>query len=156
MIERFYSRTGKPTKPERKFVVGTDGKSKLEIVGKINVQDEINGWLESTDINVIIARFKAGDADALSARQEIFGDFTEMPKTLAEMMQRKIDADMLFDSLPARVKAKFNYDRGEFFAKSGSKEWFENCKEAMNDDAVSAFEMVYGKSDFAAKEEVKE
>lgn len=156
MIERFYSRTGKPTKPERKFVVGIDGKYKLKIVGEKNVQDEINAWLESTDINVIIARFQAGDVEALSARQEIFGDFTEMPKTLAEMMQRKIDADMLFDSLPSNVKARFNFDRSEFFAKSGSKEWFENCKEAMNDDAVTAFEVVYGKSDFANKEEVNE
>lgn len=53
-------------------------------VGEINVREEINSHRDSVDLNLLIARFNAGDTEALNRRAASYFDATELPKTLAE------------------------------------------------------------------------
>lgn len=121
-------------------VVKEDGSIALEKSGVRNVQEEIDSYEESCDLNSIIARYMSGDTEALSRNIMNFGDFTKFPKTYAEMLQLQIDSNNLFNSLPDEVRQKFDNDCNKFFAQSGTEEWFNilnPIKEAVvenNDD----------------------
>lgn len=106
-------------------VVKDDGTIGLEVSGENNIQEEIDSYAESTDLNVIISRYMNGDMEALNRNMMNFGDFTKFPKTYAEMLQLQIDSNNLFNSLPNEIRQKFDNDKDKFFAQSGTEEWFK-------------------------------
>lgn len=104
-------------------VVNDDGIITLVPSGKENIQEIIDSHSDEVDINVLIARFQAGDTSVLNKRAGQYGDFTQFPKTYAEILQLEINSRNFFDSLPVEVKQKFNNDANQFFAQTGSEEW---------------------------------
>lgn len=56
-----------------------DGSFTIEESGVFDLQEQINANASSCDINVLVARYNAGDLTALSRRQGMFGDFTSAP-----------------------------------------------------------------------------
>lgn len=111
---------GSGMKPTYKMHVDKDGKRELRQNGEYNLYAEIQSYKDSVSIDYILARFMNGDETALSRAQGIYGDFTEMPKTLAELQQRVIDAEDLFNSLPLDIREKYNFSASEFFAQLDS------------------------------------
>ena len=114
------SAPGSGMKDTYKMFVDKDGKRELRKNGEYNLYAEIQSYKDSVSIDYILARFMNGDETALSRAQGIYGDFTEMPRTLAELQQRVIDAEDLFNSLPLDVKEKYNFSASEFFAQLDS------------------------------------
>lgn len=94
------------------------GRVVLEEVGKINLYDEIQSHAQSVDIHTLLKRFNNGDPTALTSRQGIFADVTEMPKTYAEFLNKMISLENGFNSLPADVKQKFGNSFQQFLAES--------------------------------------
>lgn len=107
--------------------VNEDGSIDLIESGKKDIQEEIQSYLESCDINVIISRVLNGESELLNQRKAMYGDFTNMPKTYAEMLQLQINSKQLFDALPIDVKEKFDNDVNKFFASAGTEEWIDKC-----------------------------
>lgn len=103
--------------------VNDDGTIELVPSGKEDWQAYIGSFADECDINVIVARFVNGDVNALNVRNGIFGDFSDMPKTYAEMLQLQINAKTQFDGLPVDVKEKFNNDFNQFIASAGTVDW---------------------------------
>lgn len=99
-----------------------DDKGNYDLVesGKENLYDYIQSFAASVDINVIMKKFANGDTSALARRQGTYGDFTDMPKNYAEMLDRLNKAENYFNGLPVDVRAKFNHNFGEFVAQLGS------------------------------------
>lgn len=93
--------------------------------GKENLYEYIQSFKESVDINVILKRFANGDTSALSKKQGMYGDFTQSPKTYAEMLDRIIKAEAYFDSLPVETRAKFDHNFGKFVSEMGSEAWLD-------------------------------
>lgn len=122
---RFFSNPGSGVRPVRSPVVQPDGSIVVETVGKENLQDYINSFEDVTNINSVLARYQSGDPTALNARAELYGDFTVVPKTYAQMLQKVIDAEHLFDSLPADTRSKFGYDFHRFFAASADENFLD-------------------------------
>ena len=81
-------------------------------------------------------RFTLGDESAINVRSGEYIDVTEMPKTLAEVFDRSVQAQQLFDKLPVDLKEMFNNSPTEFFAAYGSKE-FDDKVEKYNDRFVN-------------------
>lgn len=106
-------------------IVNDDGSIGLEESGKINVQEEIDSYKDGCALENIIKRYEMGDMTALNRNVAKYGDFTQFPKTYAEILQLQIDSNNLFNSLPVDIKAKFDNDANKFFVMSGSKEWLE-------------------------------
>lgn len=106
-------------------VVDKEGNINLEEAGKENTDDIIQADAPSCDIQLILAQCAAGDMSALNKVQGMYGDFTMMPKTYAEMLQLQIDSHKMFESLPIDVKKQFDNDPNKFFVQAGNKEWFE-------------------------------
>lgn len=116
---------GSPIHDIYKPIVKKDGSFDLVVEGHENTDEIIQSYGDSVDIDVIIARYVNGDLSALNQRVGQYGDFTEMPKTYAEVLQKQIDARNIFDSLSPDIRSKFDNDANQFFAQSGTKEWFE-------------------------------
>jgi hypothetical protein len=64
-----------------------DGRFTIEEAGVFDLQEQINANASSCDINVIVARYNAGDLTALSRRQGFFGDFTSAPDSYRQALE---------------------------------------------------------------------
>uniref|UniRef100_A0AAU8B8J5 Internal scaffolding protein n=1 Tax=Dulem virus 170 TaxID=3145647 RepID=A0AAU8B8J5_9VIRU len=117
--------SGNAVKPTYEGFYDKDGVLKLKQTGQINIYDEIQSHAESVDIYTTLKKFTAGDTGALSKVQGLYGDFTEMPKTYADMLNVVINGEKKFNELPVDVRAKFNHNFGEFVAGIGSDSWRE-------------------------------
>lgn len=118
---RICSEPGSGMKDTYKMHVDEDGKRELRKSGEYNLYAEIQSYKDSVSIDYILTRFMNGDDSALSRAQGIYGDFTSMPTTLAELQQRVIDAEDLFNSLPLDIRAQYNHSASEFFAQLDSE-----------------------------------
>lgn len=93
--------------------------------GKEDLYDFIQSHAESVDIHVILARFQNGDIDALSRVQGAYGDFTNMPTSYAELLNRVNEGQSFFNSLPVDIRAKFNHNFAEFMAGMDKPDFLE-------------------------------
>lgn len=94
----------------------SSGHMELKEVGKESLYDFIQSYKESCDINVILARFSAGDTTALAKRQMFYADLTEFPTTYADVVNTMHGAEDYFTHLPVEVRAKFGHDFNKFLA----------------------------------------
>lgn len=101
------------------------GNVELEAVGQDDLYDMIQSHADSVNINVLLKRFQMGDATALGVPHGSFGDFTEMPTTYAEMLNKINRAQEIFDSLPVEQRSKFDHDFNQFIATLGTEEWLD-------------------------------
>lgn len=125
---RVHCDSGNPLKTVYKSVVRDDGTIDLVESGKESLYDFIQSWKDSVDINVILARYANGDVDALSQFQGAYGDFTQFPKTYAEMLNRVIQGKEFFSSLPLEVREQYNHDFSQFIAAMDKPDFWEQFK----------------------------
>lgn len=124
--ERFITNPGSPIRTVYGATYDDKGRIQLEEKGTENIYDYIQSFAESVDIHVILKRFAAGDTTALQSRMNgVYGDFTEFPTTYAEILNRVIEGENMFNDLPVDVRAKFNHSYHEFLASIGSQEFFD-------------------------------
>lgn len=116
-----------------------DGTIELVQCGKEDFQDFIESWTDSCDMTHVLTQLRNGDLSVLNQRPGMYGNFTEMPSTLAEFMQLQIDSDRMFDSLPIDVKQEFDNDKNKFFAQAGNQEWYEKLKPVMPEDVKKQY-----------------
>lgn len=64
-----------------------DGCFTIKESGVFDLQEQINANASSCDINVLVARYNAGDLTALSRRQGMFGDFTSAPDSYRQALE---------------------------------------------------------------------
>lgn len=119
------SNTGERFHPTYELQVDENGIHDLVETGKVDTYEMIQSYKDSVDIHNILERFANGDQTALNKNQPMFGDFTEMPKTMAEFQQTLADAEKMFMSLPVEKRALFNHSVSEFVASFGSRKFFE-------------------------------
>ena len=148
-----FSERGEPIKVIYSPIVNDDGTITLKESGKENLDDYINSFKDEVDINQLIARFTNGEVGVFNQRQGYYGDFTEFPKTYAEMLQLQINSKNFFDSLPVPIKEKFDNDANQFFAQTGSKEWIDIMSSLHSDGNQSSDDIVIDKEE---KGEIKE
>lgn len=127
---RVHCNPGSPMKTLYKPKVLDDGVLELVEAGQENLYDFIQSWKDSTDINVILARYANGDVDALSKVQGAYGDFTQFPRTYAELLNRVQQGKNMFMELPPEIREKYNYDFSQFMAAMDKPDFWEQFKAA--------------------------
>lgn len=120
-----YSNPGDPIHIIYDPVVMDDGTVELVESGKENTDEIIRSYKDSCDMSVILEKYMNGDTSVIQKRAAMYGDFTNMPKTYAEVLQMEIDAKNAFDRLPVEIKEKFDNDINKFLVSSGTEEWFD-------------------------------
>ena len=129
----YYSRANRPATipaPKCEKIIPTfsieinskTGKKELKQTGKTNIYDKIQASKEQTLIYNILERFSAGDTNVLNKVQGAYGDFTNVPKTLAEAQQQLINAENIFMSMPLEIRKEFNHSTSEFLASAANGE----------------------------------
>lgn len=104
-------------------VVNDNGTIDLIPAGKQDLQELYNSQAAGCDMHLIVSRYLAGDTSVLERVQGFYGDVSQLPRNNAELLQRVIDGERMFDQLPKDVKAAFDNDFRKWFATAGTDEW---------------------------------
>lgn len=113
--------------------VTENGNFELVPSGKENIHEFIQSQKNTTDMSYILARMAAGDPSVM-VDGAVYGDFSNVPDTLAEVLQMQIDSNNLFSKLPLSVREQFDYDPNKFFAQAGSSAWLEKMSPVLSED----------------------
>lgn len=133
--KEFISNSGSPIHVLYSAKVEKDGTVVLEKVGEENTDEMIQAAKASTDIETIISYFnQTGDETVLNRYSKNYGDFTKIPKTLAEFLQLRIDSENFFNALPAEIKQQFDNDSNKFFAQAGEESWYKKIEPVVKQD----------------------
>lgn len=107
--ERYLSNSGSPIK----ILYGPefDDKGRMNLVekGRENLYDFIQSFKDSVDINVLLKRYSNGEIDVLSKIQGFYGDFSEFPRTYADLLNTVNEGEAFFNGLPVEVRSKFGH-----------------------------------------------
>lgn len=98
-----------------------DEKGVMSLVesGKENLYEFIQSHKESCDIHVILERFARGDVSALERVQGTYGDFSNMPRTYADMLNLVHSAEDAFSGLPVEERAKYGHSFERWLTEFG-------------------------------------
>lgn len=118
--ERFFTEPGSRYVDIKVPHVEEDGRITLEVTGKTCLYDEIQSYADSVDIHKIMQRYANGDMSALQARAAAFMDVTNIPTTMAEMLNTIMDGERFFTELPPDVRDQFNNNFYQFLTEIGS------------------------------------
>lgn len=112
------------------------GRKELKQTGKTNVYEKIQASKENTLIYNILEKYQNGDISVLQKARGVFGDFTNMPKTLAEAQQSMLDAENLFNKLPNEIKREFSNSTSEFLASMTNGQFEQIVKKYQKPEKV--------------------
>lgn len=104
-------------------VFDKNGHFELEVTGEEDIYIMIQSDKLSCDINNIIRRYTSGDVTALGTVQGVYGDFTNIPQSYAEILNSLIHAENEFRKLPLDIRSKFNHSWQEWLSSMGSDEF---------------------------------
>lgn len=121
----FYSDPGDPVHVIYSPEFDKQGIMSLKESGRENLYDFIQSHRDSVDIHKILQRFDAGDVSALSKVQGQFGDFSQFPKTYAEMLNYVIEGENTFNNLPLDVREQFGFSFQRWITAAGSDDWLD-------------------------------
>ena len=124
----FYSCPGDRYRPVYTPDVKKDGGIELVQTGVEDLQQYIDSFKDSCDVNLAVERFLAGDDTALSRGNPVFMDLLGAPKTLAEAYAINFRAEAAFENLPVKIREQFGNNFYTFLEQAGSDSWFEILK----------------------------
>lgn len=122
--------------PEFKLSLDSNGSEILVQCGERDIYPEIQSHAKSVDINEIVLRYQRGDLEVLAQRAGTYMDLTNMPTSYAELYQRVLDAEEMFNDLPLEIRQKFDHSFSKFFSQIGTPAWSE-AMEIMQNNPVS-------------------
>lgn len=115
----------------------SDGNIVLFEKGKENLYELIQSHKDSVDIHVLLKRYANGDVSALSQRQGAYGDFTDIPSSYADMLNKINSCRAEFEALPVEIRAKFDHDIGKYISTYGSVDFLEKLGIEIKENKVA-------------------
>lgn len=119
----FLTCPGELMKPVLSGKLMPDGTIKLTEIDQIDIKAEINSHASTCDMAYILSRLRQGDVSVVNVTPGVYGDFTQFPKSYAEMLQLVQSGEDVFAGLPLDVRNKFDNDVSKWFASIGSDDW---------------------------------
>lgn len=118
--ERVCANVGSSEKILYRAQVDKYGAVELIEAGKEDIYEFIQSHKDGVDIHVLLQRFQNGDASVFSRVQGTYGDFTQVPKTYADMLNIVIAGEQYFNILPVEERAKYGHSFEKFIASMGA------------------------------------
>lgn len=122
---RSITEAGKPIADVYGYEIDSYGRKVLVKTGETNVYEKIQEAHEETKIENILKRASMGD-NSVFRPDGIYADLTEMPNNLIEARQAMQNLENIWNGVPNEIKAKYNYDVGEFIGASGTDGWLRD------------------------------
>ena len=85
----------------------------------------VQSHADETNIETIIAKSKL-DPSVLNKRVGQYGDFTKVPKSLADAQNMIVGIKQEFFELPVEIREKFNNSPEQYVAQYGTEKWIKD------------------------------
>ena len=123
--ERKHTEAGRRMQDVYGYEIDAYGRKILVKTGETDLYAKIQGSLEETKIENILARCVAGDTSMLRP-DGIYVDCSEVPTNMVEQMKAIQNLENTWNGLSNDIKKKYNYDVGQFIGQSGTEEWLRD------------------------------
>lgn len=138
----FVSNPGSKIVADYGLVTAEDGSTSVGVIGEKNLDAIIQSNKDTGNVALLVAKYNAGDTDALNKVRGVFGDFRNMPTTYAQMVSRLNECRAVFEALPVDIKEQFDNNPDVFWSEYGT-ERFNNivtgCSEQSADNEPNNF-----------------
>ena len=119
--KRFYCPAGEQYADDHAIVIDDFGHKELKKTGtKTNIYEIIQSHADECDIEQLLERAKAEGMEILDRREAIYGDMTNVPKSLLEATQILQNMENNFNELPLEIREKFNFNFNEYIAEGSN------------------------------------
>ncbi len=152
----FVSNPGTKIVADYGLVTAEDGSSFVGVVGEKNLDAIIQSNKDTGNVALLVAKYNAGDEEALNRVRGVYGDFRNMPTTYAEMVSRLNECRIVFEALPVDIKEQFDNNPDVFWSEYGSERFNNIIAGSIEQSADNKFDnIVPGNSDVKPTLEVK-
>ena len=117
----FVSNPGSKIVAEYGLVTAEDGSTSVGVVGEKNLDAIIQSNKDTGNVALLVAKYNAGDTEALNRVRGVYGDFRNMPTTYAEMVSRLHECRAVFEALPVDIKEQFDNNPDVFWSEYGTE-----------------------------------
>lgn len=117
----FISNPGSKIVADYGLITAEDGSTAVGVVGEKNLDAIIQSNKDTGNVALLVAKYNAGDDEALNKVRGVYGDFRNMPTTYAEMVSRLTECRAIFESLPVDIKEQFDNNPDVFWSEYGSE-----------------------------------
>lgn len=152
----FVSNPGSKIVADYGLITAEDGTTAVGVVGEKNLDAIIQSNKDTGNVALLVAKYNAGDEEALNKVRGVYGDFRNMPTTYAEMVSRLNECRTLFEALPVDIKEQFDNNPDVFWSEYGT-ERFNNIVAGGSEQSANnePGHIVSGNSDVQPSVEVK-
>lgn len=152
----FVSNSGSKIVADYGLITAEDGTTTVGVVGEKNLDAIIQSNKDTGNVALLVAKYNAGDDEALNRVRGVYGDFRNMPTTYAEMVSRLNECRSLFEALPVDIKEQFDNNPDVFWSEYGT-ERFNNIVAGGSEQPANnePHNIVSGNSDVQPTLEVK-
>lgn len=124
--KKVFTDPGSRTKPEYSAHYDEAGNLVLDEVGTVDVYADIQSYLDTVEIHTLLRRFQNGETDVFSKVQGFYADVSDLPKSNVEFLNRVLESQEFFASLPPEVKEVYGNDYVKFMADFDSNELYRS------------------------------
>ena len=117
----FTSNPGSKIVADYGLVTADDGSTSVGVVGEKNLDAIIQSNKDTGNVALLVAKYNAGDEEALNRVRGVYGDFRNMPTTYAEMVSRLNECRAVFEALPVDIKEQFDNNPDVFWSEYGTE-----------------------------------
>lgn len=114
--KKVYTDSGSRTKPQYSARYDEAGLLVLDEVGTVDVYADIQSYLDTVEIHTLMRRYQNGETDVFSKIQGFYADVSDLPKSNVEFLNRVLESQEFFASLPPDVKELYGNDYARFIA----------------------------------------
>lgn len=120
------SHKGSGEKPIYSTELDEHGILKVVRTGYQDMQQLINSHLGEVEIHSVLERFSMGLVSNVRDHGLQYGDFTQLPTSMADILNLQHKVEQAFDSLSDELKAKYHNSKNEWLSKAGSLDWLKD------------------------------
>lgn len=117
----FVSNPGSKIVADYGLITAEDGSTAVGVVGEKNLDAIIQSNKDTGNVALLVAKYNAGDDEALNRVRGVYGDFRNMPTTYAEMVSRLNECRAVFEALPVDIKEQFDNNPDVFWSEYGTE-----------------------------------
>lgn len=152
----FVSNPGSKIVADYGLVTSEDGTTSVGVVGEKNLDAIIQSNKATGNVALLVAKYNAGDEEALNRVRGVYGDFRNMPTTYAEMVSRLNECRAVFESLPVDIKEQFDNNPDVFWSEYGTERFNNIITGSLEQSADNkSNNIVPGDTDVKSSVEVK-
>lgn len=122
---RHFSEPGSMIEKTYEGYYDLDGVLQLKETGEHNIYLDTQADRDACDVNILVAKYMAGDETALNKVKGYYADISNLPTNIHDAYNLIKRAERDFEALPVEVKERFDNTFEKFLFTAGDPEWYQ-------------------------------